>query len=463
MKSSLCLWAWGLSFPLCLAVTGSPLTPQTQQHVLGNTVLPARPFLPGSHAQTGFVALGDSYSAGIGTGLEGKEDACRRGLHAHPRLIAADLAAGRGGPNATSFQFLSCTGATTEEVLSTAGPGGGSNGSGHGQIDAFNASLPADFALLSLGGNDLGFFGVMNACVFRFYGPYSGTCEEELARARGGVEGPAFGERLALVVAEVLGRARREGGRRRRRRPRFSVTVTGYARFFNDRTDACDEASLGVWRGGPRLEKSLRLRMNALISAVNAKIRLTVDEVNARFSREGARDRVFFVDYDEAFGGHRFCEEDVAEPDYDRGDTWFFLVGGPDNARNGTQPKHSVEVETVPPTSVLVDPSSCLEPAQRSGDWGELALCYMAMAKDRNPSLRPARGDLISPKSVGYKSKTCALVSIIINYYFICFINQVVYHITIMVHSSALLILGVADVVCPNILWEDLSPPQPRA
>ncbi|KAI1640903.1 SGNH hydrolase-type esterase domain-containing protein [Biscogniauxia mediterranea] len=118
----------------------------------------------------GFVVLGDSYSAGIGTGVDGQEDDCRHGLHAHPQLIASDLSKSQGGPNAT-FQFLSCTGPETEEVLS------GGDGS---QIDAFNASLPPDFALLSIGGNDLGFFGVMNACVFRFYNFYSGTCETAL-------------------------------------------------------------------------------------------------------------------------------------------------------------------------------------------------------------------------------------------------------------------------------------------
>ncbi|RYP10750.1 hypothetical protein DL765_008018 [Monosporascus sp. GIB2] len=312
-----------------------------------------------SRARTGFVALGDSYSAGIGTGFEGKEDKeddCRRGLRAHPRLIASDLAASQGGPNSTSFQFLSCTGATTADLLS---------GGEASQIDAFNISLPADFALLSLGGNDLGFFGIMNACVFRFYSFYSGTCEEELRHAREHIAGEEFEYRLELVIMEILDRARWE------KKPWFLVTVTGYARFFNDVTDDCDEMSFGVWwLLGPKLKKSLRLQMNALVLAVNAKIKSAVDRVNSKF----IKDRVLFVDYDSEFEGHRFCEENVIEPDYNRNDTFFFLVGGRDNARDGTQLKQSTVVETLPPTSALVDPSSCLRPARRSGDWGELAL-----------------------------------------------------------------------------------------
>ncbi|RYP50249.1 hypothetical protein DL768_004186 [Monosporascus sp. mg162] len=389
-------WTRGLSFLLCAAAAVTVTATATTDHKLSRSVFTepkaqnvlgdgestrGRPLLAGSGARTGFIALGDSYSAGIGTGFEDKEDDCRLGLHAHPRLIASDLAASQGGPNATSFQFLSCTGATTADVLS---------GGEASQIDAFNTSLPADFALLSLGGNDLGFFDIMNACVFRFYSFYSGTCEDELRHAREQIAGEGFGDRLELAITEILDRARWE------KKPWFFVTVTGYARFFNDMTDGCDEMSFGVWWWGPKLKKSLRLQMNALVFAVNAKIKSAVDRVNSKF----AKDKVLFVDYDSEFEGHRFCEENVIEPDYNRNDTFFFLVGGRDNARNGTQLKQSTIVETLPPTSALVDPSSCLGPARRSGDWGELALCYMAMAKERDPSLRPARDDLVSQNSM---------------------------------------------------------------
>ncbi|KAI4866939.1 SGNH hydrolase [Hypoxylon rubiginosum] len=379
------------------------VAPDKTQHVIGGGASSAqhrRP-LPITLAhpedggfQTGFVAFGDSYSAGIGTGFHGKEDDCRRGLGAHAELIRADLEASQGGPNSTAFQFLSCTGATTRELIS---------GGPDSQVDAFNASLPADFALLSVGGNDLGFFAVMNACVFRFYNFYSGTCAAALADARAQIEGDEFEERLRVAAAEVLDAVRWE------KRPWFSITVTGYARFFDDATDACDDMSFGVWWDGPKLTRGLRAEMNAMVLAVNAKVRRTVDAVNARFTR----DKLVFVDYDAAFDGHRFCEEGVAEPDYGRADTWFFLVGGRDNARNGTAVHHqqsrhaSSDLEILAPNSVLVDPSSCLGPAQRSGDWGELALCYMTMAKARDPSLRlaaaaAAHGNLAAENSMWY-------------------------------------------------------------
>ncbi len=138
--------------------------------------------------------------------------------------------------------------------------------------------------------------------------------------------------------------------------------------------------------------------MNALVLTVNAKLRKTISAINGGF----ARDKVLFVDYDAAFDGHRFCEPNVTEPDYERVDTWFFLVGGLDNAGNSTEPQRRSDAKPLSPTSALVDPLSCLGPARRSGDWGMLALCYMAMAKYRDPTLRPARGDASALNSMWY-------------------------------------------------------------
>ncbi|KAI0180856.1 SGNH hydrolase [Hypoxylon sp. FL1284] len=379
----------------------TPAAPDTQ-HVISNGLSAhgrRPPPAPLTHLesgyQTGFVAFGDSYSAGIGTGFDGTEDDCRHGLGAHAQLIRADLAALHGGPDSTALQFLSCTGATTLDIMS-----GSSAGS---QVDALDTSLPVDFALLSVGGNDLGFFDVLNACVFRFYTWYLGTCAAALAAAQARVDGAAFEQRLRVVAGEILDAARWE------KRPRFVVAVTGYARFFDEETPACDDMSLGVWwsgQPGPKLTRELRARMNAMVRAVNAKIRATVDAVNAGFTS----DKLLFVDYDAAFDGHRFCEDGVAEPDYDRDDTWFFLVGGRDNARNGTAAAElgdkAAAAQPLPPAaSALVEPESCLAPARRSGDWGELALCYMAMAKARDSTLRLRRRGLGGSGEDGYEDE----------------------------------------------------------
>ncbi|KAK5629759.1 hypothetical protein RRF57_005474 [Xylaria bambusicola] len=342
------------------------------QHVLGDTgadhkgISISSDFQQGhsnkSNPTAGFIALGDSYSAGIGTGIEGEEDDCRQGIHAYPQLINADR-------DPTAFQFLSCTGATTNDAMA---------GAEDSQVDRLNVSLPIDFALLSIGGNDLGFFDVINACVFRFYNFYSGTCEDALARSRVLLESDDFEIRLRILIMEILDKIRWE------KKPSFAITVTGYARFFNELTDGCEDMSFGVWWNGPKLTKKLRSNMNTLVLNVNAKLRKTIDTINHSFTK----DRLIFVDYDADFDGHRFCEPNVTEPDYERLDTWFFLVGGPDNADSGTKAQQTSDPKALSPTSSLVDPFSCLGPAQRAGDWGMLALCYMAMAKHCDPTLR---------------------------------------------------------------------------
>lgn len=271
---------------------------------------PAFPHQPG-RLTNGFVALGDSYSAGIGTSSNGTENDCRVGQNAYPNLIFRDLAALRGLPD-DRFQHLSCTGATIEDALA---------GAEHSQVDGLNLTDNADFALLSIGGNDLGFFEIMNSCIFRFYSFVSGTCDDALRKSSEQIASPLFDQRLRLLIMEVLDKVKWE------RKPSFTIFVTGYAQFFNAETKDCDKHSLGVWWRGPKLKRKLRRQMNNMVKDVNRKIQESIDVINAGF----AEPRVFFVDYNDAFDGHRFCEPNVTEPDYKRNDTWFFLVGGQDN------------------------------------------------------------------------------------------------------------------------------------
>lgn len=295
-----------------VASTSALVTPPSQKilssHRGYHDVTPAFPSKP-NLPPGGFVAMGDSYSAGIGTGVNGTEGDCRLGLHAYPRLIYNDLAAQFHNP---SFQHLSCTGATINDALA---------GAQNSQIDDFNSTSSADFALLSIGGNDLGFFDIMNSCIFRFYSFYSGTCEEALARSDKAMASSNFEQHLKLLIMEILDRVSWE------KRPWFNIYVTGYARFFNAETTQCDDASMGIWWRGPKLKRSLRRRMNDMVKDVNHHIKKNIDDINKSFTS----DRVYFVDYDDAFDGHRFCEPGVSEPDYKRNETWFFHVGGPDS------------------------------------------------------------------------------------------------------------------------------------
>ena len=395
-------------------------------------------------ASKGFASLGDSYSAGIGTHLDGgKEESCRLGFGAYPALLHIDLGIGDAvtlagkdnkgkkgkgdkgdDANITAFQWLSCTGATTADVLGSPE----SSSSSTGQINALltdPTTAALDFITLSIGGNDLGFFDVINACVFRFYGYYSGTCEAALraselllAEDDRSTDPASFSARLTVILLQLLERVRWE------KHPQFRIVVTGYARFFNAETDLCDRASMSVWwhygnaTGVPDsnatdttyLTKGLRRRMNGLVMGTNRKLKAIVDSVNARY---GNTPHVLFVDYDDAFEGHRFCEPEVVEPDYTRDATWFFLVGGTDNDIEGApgddEPgkgkdkdrkgkgkgkKDAFLVPTVDPDSYLVDPLRCRGPADARGDWGDRALCDLVQAQAADPGLLPAVSSL---------------------------------------------------------------------
>lgn len=275
-----------------------------------------------------------------------------------------------------TFQHLSCTGSTIDDVLA---------GGEHSQVDLFNTTASADFALLSIGGNDLGFFDIMNSCIFRFYSFYSGTCEAALARSEEQIAGPAFDQRLRLLIMEILDRVQWE------KRPWFTITITGYARFFNADTKECDDYSLGMWWRGPKLKQELRRKMNTMVLNVNRRIEQAINTINEAFTEP----RVLFVNYDDAFDGHRFCEPTVVEPDYMRNDTWFFLVGGEDN--DGSTMPH----DPLPPNSTLVDPNTCLTAAEKSGDWGQQALCFMALAAKDNPDLQ-TRDGVVAQNSMWY-------------------------------------------------------------
>ncbi|RFU41225.1 lipase [Actinomadura logoneensis] len=91
-----------------------------------------------------YVALGDSYSAGVGAGsYDSASGSCSRSTKAYPQLWANANAP-------ASFSFVACSGATTDTVTS-------------GQLGALTSSTT--LASITVGGNDAGFASVMQTCV----------------------------------------------------------------------------------------------------------------------------------------------------------------------------------------------------------------------------------------------------------------------------------------------------------
>lgn len=86
----------------------------------------------------GYVALGDSYSSGLGTGSYTLSSTCKRGTRAYPYLLQSGAAT----------QFVACTGYNIDEV----------------RRDQLAATEGAGLVTMTVGGNDIGFSDVVSKC-----------------------------------------------------------------------------------------------------------------------------------------------------------------------------------------------------------------------------------------------------------------------------------------------------------
>jgi len=118
------------------------------------TVLPAA-----AASGVSYVALGDSYSSGLGAGdYISSSGSCDRSNKAYPEQWA-------GSHSPASFVSVACAGATTSDVRNS-------------QVSALNASTT--LVSITIGGNDAGFSSVMETCVLSS----TSTCLSKVATAK---------------------------------------------------------------------------------------------------------------------------------------------------------------------------------------------------------------------------------------------------------------------------------------
>ncbi|MGW4897940.1 SGNH/GDSL hydrolase family protein [Kitasatospora sp. NPDC004240] len=97
-----------------------------------------------SAAGVNYVALGDSYSSGLGAGSYlGDSGSCKRSTNAYPYLW-------KNTHTVSSFSFVACSGARTGDVQNN-------------QLSALNSATT--LVSISVGGNDAGFSSTMQTCV----------------------------------------------------------------------------------------------------------------------------------------------------------------------------------------------------------------------------------------------------------------------------------------------------------
>lgn len=128
-----------------------------------------------------YVALGDSYSSGVGSGsYDSASGACKRSTKAYPALWAA-------ANSPASFAFTACSGARTGDVKAN-------------QLGPLSSST--DLVSISIGGNDAGFADVMTTCVLQS----EATCLNRIATARSYVDSTLPGN-LDSVYSAIQAKA----------------------------------------------------------------------------------------------------------------------------------------------------------------------------------------------------------------------------------------------------------------
>ncbi|MEV6401139.1 SGNH/GDSL hydrolase family protein [Streptomyces sp. NPDC051907] len=201
-----------------------------------------------SAAALDYVALGDSYSSGVGAGsYDGASGGCKRSNRAFPKLWAAAHAP-------SSFAFTACSGARTSDVTAN-------------QLTPLNSGT--DLVSLTVGGNDAGFADVMTTCVLQS----EANCLNRIDQAKGYVDSTLPG-RLDSVYSAIRAKA-----------PAAQVVVLGYPRFYK-------------LNGSCTAGLSERER-----SAING----AADYLNAAVAKRAADHGYDFADVVPAFTGHEIC------------------------------------------------------------------------------------------------------------------------------------------------------------
>ncbi|MEU9339964.1 SGNH/GDSL hydrolase family protein [Streptomyces sp. NPDC048278] len=205
-----------------------------------------------------YVALGDSYTAGPKIpGQNGRPTGCERSDRNYPALLAADL-----GLKPAEFRDLSCSGATTADLLAAQSTGHGTNPA---QLSAVTATTR--LVTLGIGGNDIGFSSMVTTCVKAgvFYQVEKGIrgskaddapCREWYASRDG--------DDIETRIDTAGGRVATALGDIKRRAPRARVLVVGYPAVLPAQDDGCQRA-MGLAPGDVAFLRQKERRLNDVL------------------------------------------------------------------------------------------------------------------------------------------------------------------------------------------------------
>ena len=195
-----------------------------------------------------YVALGDSYASGDGTGVYySSSPSCYRSPDAYPPLVAAR--------ESYVLSFAACSGASTSTVMSS-------------QLGSLSSTTSV--VTVQVGGNDAGFSSVMESCALYYF-----TCQSSINNADAYIQ-TKLPAALNTTYDDIRAHA-----------PNATVLVIGYPHLFT-----ASGATCGV---------------NVLTSSHEKSLNQTADLLDGVTATEAASHGFSFVDPRTAFASHELC------------------------------------------------------------------------------------------------------------------------------------------------------------
>lgn len=223
-----------------LAVSAAALAIGLSVGIIG-TGIPAQ-----AASAVNYVALGDSYSSGVGAG--NTSGSCSQSPNAYPALWAT-------ANSPASFTFAACSGATTSDVINS-------------QLSSLNSST--SLVSITIGGNDVGFSSIMETCVLES----TSSCESAVSAAETYANNTLPGS-LNTMLADIRSHA-----------PNAKIIVLDYPDFYDLSVSIC----LGLSRDDH----------TALDNGIN--------DLDGVIKTAAANNGDTFADVRAQFSGHELCD-----------------------------------------------------------------------------------------------------------------------------------------------------------
>ena len=196
-----------------------------------------------------YVALGDSYSSGVGTGSE--SGSCGQSSQAYGPLWAA-------ANSPASFTFAACSGAKVSDVINS-------------QLSSVNSST--SLISITIGGNDAGFTSIMETCNLGSDSQCQNAVNNGVSYAQNTLPGT-----LNTMFSDIRAKA-----------PNAAIVYLGYPDFYDLSVPVC----IGLDR----------TKHTALDNGIDA--------IDAAMKSSAASNNVTFADVRNQFSGHELCDSNA--------------------------------------------------------------------------------------------------------------------------------------------------------